>query len=165
MIADGLTIGDEHMIDGIIALLEQRKNAIEQALAALREAAAPTHEETPAPPSGVATSGRKGKKRTAEQKKRMAEGQRRRYAALRGESEPAAAPTTEPQKPKRQISAEGIKRIIAATKKRWRLKRAADKAGWRWPRRRRPLGKRRRRRVRRSSRRRQRRLRRSGRSW
>ena len=36
--------------------------------------------------------------------------------------------TKESQKPKRRISAEGMKRIIAATKKRWRLQRAAEKA-------------------------------------
>ena len=31
-------------------------------------------------------------------------------------------------KPKRRISPEGMKRIIAATKKRWRLQKAAAKA-------------------------------------
>ena len=76
----------------------------------------------------VETSGRKGKKRTAAQRKRMAEAQRKRYADLRGESEPAVAPAPEAPKAKRKISAEGIKKIIAATKKRWALKRAGAKA-------------------------------------
>jgi hypothetical protein len=49
----------------------------------------------------------------------------KRWAAIKGESEPSARTTVEPPKPKRQISAEGRKRIIAATKKRWRLARAA----------------------------------------
>jgi len=42
------------------------------------------------------------------------------------ESSRSAMP--EPSKPKRRISAEGMKRIIAATKKRWRLQRAAAKS-------------------------------------
>jgi len=46
----------------------------------------------------------------------------------KGESEPATSPAPEVPKPKRKISAEGIKRIIAATKKRWRRQRAAEKA-------------------------------------
>jgi hypothetical protein len=39
-------------------------------------------------------------------------------------SKPLSKTTKEPAKPKRRISEEGIKRIIAATKKRWALKRA-----------------------------------------
>ena len=72
---------------------------------------------------------RKGKKRSAAVRKRMKEAQRLRWAKIRGESEPAAAPAIpEPPKPKRRISAEGMKRIIAATKKRWRLQKAAARA-------------------------------------
>jgi adenylate kinase len=61
------------------------------------------------------------KKRSAAVRKRMAEAQRAKWAKIKGESEPAAP---EAPKAKRQISPEGMKRIIAATKKRWRLKRA-----------------------------------------
>ncbi len=39
-------------------------------------------------------------------------------------SKPASKATPEPPKPKRRISEEGMKRIIAATKKRWRLQKA-----------------------------------------
>lgn len=46
---------------------------------------------------------------------------------VRGESEPPAS-MEERHRPKRKISPEGMKRIIAATKKRWRLQRAAAKA-------------------------------------
>jgi hypothetical protein len=53
-------------------------------------------------------------------RKRMAEAQRARWAKIKGESEP---PSPEPPKAKRQISPEGMKRIIAATKKRWRLQK------------------------------------------
>jgi seryl-tRNA synthetase len=56
----------------------------------------------------------------------MQEAQRARWATIKGKLETPAPVTKEA--PKRQISAEGMKRIIAATKKRWRLKRAADKA-------------------------------------
>jgi len=52
--------------------------------------------------------------------------QRKRWAKIRGESEPPA-PAKAP-KAKRRISEEGMKRIIAATKKRWRLQKAAAKA-------------------------------------
>jgi hypothetical protein len=51
----------------------------------------------------------------------MAMAQRARWAAIRGESEPS---TPEAAKPKRKLSAAGRKAIIAATKKRWALKRA-----------------------------------------
>ena len=37
----------------------------------------------------------------------------------------APAATSEPPKSKRRISEEGMKRIVAATKKRWRLAKAA----------------------------------------
>ena len=112
----------------IIRQLEQQKAAIDRALVALKEVeevAAPA-QTTSASTATTETSGRKGKKRSAAVRKRMAEAQRLRYANLRGESEAAVLQAPEP--PKRKISPEGIKRIIAATKKRWRLKRAADKA-------------------------------------
>jgi hypothetical protein len=56
----------------------------------------------------------------------MAMAQKARWAKLRGESEPSA-PAKAP-KAKRRISKEGLARIIAATKKRWRLQKAAAKA-------------------------------------
>jgi len=74
------------------------------------------------------TPARKGKKRSAAVRKRMKEAQRLRWAKIRGESEPPAPAMPEPAKPKRRISPEGMKRIIAATKKRWRLQRAAAKS-------------------------------------
>ena len=44
-------------------------------------------------------------------RRRMAAGQRRRWAALKAVAQPGPK--------KRKLSAEGRKRIIAATKKRW----------------------------------------------
>jgi hypothetical protein len=69
---------------------------------------------------------RKGRRMSAAARRRIAAAQRLRWAKIRGESVPAAPPTTN-AKPKRTISPEGLKRIIAATKKRWRLQRAATK--------------------------------------
>jgi hypothetical protein len=55
----------------------------------------------------------------------MAIAQRKRWAKIRGTSELSAPATPAPPKAKRRISEEGMKRIIAATKKRWRLAKAA----------------------------------------
>jgi hypothetical protein len=113
---------------GIIDQLERQKAAIERALAALREVGevdAPI-KASAATPTTAETSGRK--KRSAAVRKRMQEAQRLRWAKIRGESEPTAPVTKEVPKPKRKISPEGIKRIIAATKKRWRLRKEAEKA-------------------------------------
>jgi len=112
---------------GAIEGLEQRKAAIERALAALREVDAPaTAAQITA--GGVTEAPSVGRRKfTAAARKRMALAQKARWAKIKGETEPLVAPTPEPAKPKRRISPEGIQRIIAATKKRWRLKRAAAK--------------------------------------
>ena len=58
----------------------------------------------------------------------MKEGQQRRWAKIRGESEsssPSVRP--EPVKPKRKLSAAGKANIVAALKRRWREKKAAAK--------------------------------------
>jgi hypothetical protein len=59
---------------------------------------------------------RKREKFSTAAQKRMKEAQQRRWAKVRGESGPSASTTAEPKKPKRRISEEGMKRIIAATK-------------------------------------------------
>jgi hypothetical protein len=59
--------------------------------------------------------------------KRMREAQQRRWAKVRGESEPAsspAAPAPAPAKKKRRLSAAGRKNIQEALRKRWAQKRA-----------------------------------------
>jgi hypothetical protein len=61
------------------------------------------------------------RKVSATARKRMADGQRRRWAAAKGLSE--AATTTSPKR-KRRLSAAGRAAIVAALKKRWALKRA-----------------------------------------
>jgi hypothetical protein len=70
----------------------------------------------------------KRKKFSAAARKRMAEAQKLRYAKLKGETQPPTPAKPEASKAKRKISSEGMKRIIAATKKRWAAKRAAEAA-------------------------------------
>ena len=66
---------------------------------------------------------RKGTRRkmSAAGRKRIAEAQRKRWAAAKGASEPA---TSQPPKRKRRLSAAGRAAIVAALKKRWAQKRA-----------------------------------------
>ncbi len=113
---------------GIIDQLERQKAAIERALAALREvdpSVAARAEHAAATPE-VPT--RQRRKRSAAVRRKMALAQKARWAKIKGEIEPPTPPAPELSKPKRRISAEGMKRIIAATKKRWRLQKAAAKA-------------------------------------
>ena len=71
---------------------------------------------------------RKRKRFSAASRRKMAMAQKARWARIKGESEPPAPAKPEAPKPKRRISKEGMARIIAATKKRWRLQKAAAKA-------------------------------------
>jgi hypothetical protein len=66
------------------------------------------------------------KKMSAAAIERIREGQKRRWAAARGET--VAAPAMTEAKPKRRLSAAGRKNIVAALKKRWAAKKAAAKA-------------------------------------
>jgi hypothetical protein len=120
----------------IIARLEHQKAAIERALAALREV---DGSETPAMPASRNTvtkraadvepaAAKKRRRISAAARRKMALGQKARWAKIKGETEPPSLSAPEPAKPKRKISPEGMKRIIAATKKRWRSKRAAAKS-------------------------------------
>lgn len=121
--AEGLT--------GIINQLEQQKAAIERALAALREIEDIAAPSTAAEIRTAATpeaSSRKRKKFSTAARRKMGLAQKARWAKIKGEVEPPPPPAPEPPKPKRRISAEGMKRIIAATKKRWRLQKAAAKS-------------------------------------
>jgi hypothetical protein len=54
----------------------------------------------------------------------MAQGQKKRWAAIKAESQGQASATPESAKPKRKISAAGRRAISEATKRRWALKRA-----------------------------------------
>src|SRR5665213_2758491 len=114
----------DEIIIAAISGFETQKAKIDHQIAELRTMldggpAESTATKTPEAPVG------KRKKFSAAARKRMAEAQRLRYSKLKGETEPSTPATPEAAKPKRKISAEGMKRIIAATKKRWAKKRAA----------------------------------------
>jgi hypothetical protein len=68
---------------------------------------------------------RKRRRISAAGPKRIAEGQRKRWAETKQQSAPSLQTvTSEAPKRKRRLSAAGRKRIIEATKRRWALKRA-----------------------------------------
>jgi head-tail adaptor len=76
---------------------------------------------------GIAKSEAPTRKRkvSAAARRRMAEGQKRRWAAIKAESrKPESAARPEPAKPKRKISAAGRRAISEAMRRRWTLKRA-----------------------------------------
>jgi hypothetical protein len=104
---------------------ESQKARIDQKIAELRAMLTGGPPKDAAAPE--ATTGKR-KKLSAAARRRMKEAQQRRWAKIRGESEPSASATPEAPKAKRRISKEGMARIIAATKKRWRLQKAAAKA-------------------------------------
>ena len=65
------------------------------------------------------------RKVSAAARRRMAEGQKKRWAAIKAESKsPESVARPEPVKPKRKMSAAGRRAISEATKRRWALKRA-----------------------------------------
>ena len=80
-----------------------------------------------AEPAAKPETGRKRRTVSAAGRMRMAEAQRKRWAARKQASVPPKAAKPEAQKPKRKLSAAGRKRIVEATKKRWALVRAAAK--------------------------------------
>jgi len=109
-----------------IAGFEQQKTKIDAQIAELRallsggpaESAATT--ETPT---------FKRRKFSAAARKRMKEAQQRRWAKIKGESEPPAPAMPAPPKAKRKLSKAGRAAIVAATKARWdRVRAEAKKA-------------------------------------
>jgi hypothetical protein len=99
-----------------IAGLESQKAQIDAQIAELRRVVAGHPAVAAVAP--VAQEGAR-RKMSAAARARIAEAQRKRWAATR---RPQAAPET--AKPKRKLSAAGRKAIVAAAKKRWAAKRA-----------------------------------------
>jgi hypothetical protein len=104
---------------------EFQKTRIDAKIAELRAMLPDGPAETAATPE---LPTHKRKKFSAASRRKMAMAQKARWAKIKGESEPPAPARAEAPKPKRQISKEGMARIIAATKKRWRLQKAARAA-------------------------------------
>ena len=74
-----------------------------------------------------ATPGKR-RKMSAAARRRIALAQKARWAKVRGESGSEPHAKAKPVRKKRHISQEGLRNIIAATKRRWRLQRAAVKS-------------------------------------
>jgi len=101
-------------IDGF----EAQKKRIDAQIADLREALTGNGAHA----VGVPESAQPRRKISAAARKRIADAQRKRWAAMKGRSERSA--TVEAARPKRRISAAGRKRILEALKKRWAAYRA-----------------------------------------
>jgi hypothetical protein len=105
------------IIEAAIEGFAAQKRRIDEQIAELRGMRA----GSPAQPESA--SKRPRRKLSAAARKKMAEGQRKRSVASKGESsEPKPA-----KKPKRKLSAAGRANIVAALKKRWAAKKAAAK--------------------------------------
>ena len=109
------------IIAAAIEGFEVQKRRIDERISELRAGLSGGPARAAAAPEAPA---RRRKRFSAAARRRMKEAQQRRWARIRGESAPPPA-TPGPAKPARRISEEGMKRIIAATKKRWRLQKAA----------------------------------------
>ena len=108
------------IINAAIEGFEQQKRRIEAQISELRgiRSGSPTQPTT-------APAKQTRRKMSAAGRKAIAEAQRKRWAALKGQAEleiPKAA-----KKPKRKLSAEGRANIVAALKKRWAAKKAIAK--------------------------------------
>jgi len=108
------------IIEAAIYGFETQKRALDTQIAELRAMLS----GAPAVAATVPPTGHPRRKLSVAARKKMAEGQRKRWAAAKGEVAPEtpAAP-----KPKRKLSAAGRATMAAATKKRWAAYRAATK--------------------------------------
>jgi len=111
---------DRSILEAAILGFESQKRQIDAQIAELRQMLDRRSQGAAIPE----TPTRQRKKFSAVARRRMKEAQQRRWARIRGESQPPAPATLEPAKPKRKLSAAGRAAIIAATKKRWAQKRA-----------------------------------------
>ena len=109
------------IITAAILGFEEQKRHIDSKIAELRAMLSGGPGETAATPEA---STRKPRKFSAAARRRMREAQQRRWASIRGESEPSTPATPEAPKPKRKLSAAGRKAIQDAVRRRWAQKRA-----------------------------------------
>jgi hypothetical protein len=119
------TTMNKEILAAAIEGLEIQKQQITAQIAELRQQLAGGSVQAQATPKSAG----KRRKMSAAARERIAEAQRKRWAAVKKQTvaSPQAAKT---QKPKRRLSAEGRRRIIEATKKRWaKVRAAAAKAG------------------------------------
>jgi hypothetical protein len=109
----------QEIIDAAIEGFESQKRRIDEQIAELR---ALSNGNAPA----VAVAPKK-RGMSAAGRKAIAEAQRKRWAAAKGQAETKAPKVATPVKKKRVLSAAGKAAIVAALKKRWAAKKAAAK--------------------------------------
>jgi hypothetical protein len=109
----------KEIIEAAIAGFEGQKHKIDAQIAELRAMLSGTSTAAAEPEPGKTM-----RRVSPEGLERMREGQRRRWAKVKGTPEPNAAAKTA-AKPKRKMSAAGRKAIAAAQRKRWAAKKAA----------------------------------------
>ncbi|MGD0667331.1 MAG: hypothetical protein ABSB23_07210 [Bryobacteraceae bacterium] len=107
------------IIAAAIEGFESQKTQLDAQIAALRQMLSGRPAATAIAPQPAR---RKRRKMSAAGRARIAEAQRKRWAAIK---KPQAA--AKAAKPKRKLSAAGRRAIIAAVKKRWAAKRTAAK--------------------------------------
>jgi cell division septum initiation protein DivIVA len=110
----------EEMIEAAITGFEAQKQRIDEQIAELR---AMLPSSTSIRAYVAPSTGPKKHTMSAAGRQAIAEAQRKRWAAAKGE---ALAPKAA-KKPKRKLSTAGRAAIVAALKKRWAAKRAASK--------------------------------------
>jgi hypothetical protein len=108
------------IIEAAIYGFEAQKRALDAQIAELRAMLS----GAPAEAVTITPTGRPRRKISAAARKKMAAGQRKRWALAKGEAAPEAPAAP---KPKRKLSAAGRAAIAAATKKRWAAYRATAK--------------------------------------
>ena len=109
------------IIYAAIAGFETQKRQIDTQIAELRGLLDGTSETVPT------TTKSKGRKRflSADARARIGDAQRKRWAAAKGQSEPAEPAASQSPKKKRKMSAAGRRAIAEGTRKRWAAVRAA----------------------------------------
>jgi len=111
---------NNQIIQAAIEGLEGRKKHIDEMIANLRQKMTGG---TSAPTSALSQTGRT---MSAAARKRIADAQRRRWAAVKKGITPQEK-VAQVKKTKRRLSPEGRRRIIEATKKRWAAQKKAAK--------------------------------------
>jgi len=115
---------DPSILTSALQGLETQRARITDQIATVRQMLG----NRPVPAAGGTSPGVRPKRVvSAAARRRMAEGQKRRWAAVKGAAKEAGKAPAAPAKavrPKRRLSAAGRKRIIEATKKRWAAVRA-----------------------------------------
>ena len=111
------------IINAAIFGFEEQKRRLDAQIAELRAMLSPGSNGSTGSTRPPEPAVRKKRGMSAAGRKAIAEAQRKRWAAAKGQSiEPVAV-----RKPKRKLSAAGKAAIVAALKKRWAAKRAESK--------------------------------------